>query len=87
MLCEEGMTTVEARNALLVPRNTKHATLAKTQSNTKKIDKHCTNCGMTNHNVKTCIKKKEQTTMATIEATQPSQKNRRNFHMHVTFVV
>jgi hypothetical protein len=43
MLCEEGMTTVEARNALLVPRNTKHATLAKTQSNTKKTDKHFEN--------------------------------------------
>jgi hypothetical protein len=29
---------------------------------------------MTNHNVETCKKKKEQTTMATREATQPSQK-------------
>ncbi len=74
MLCEEGMTTAEARSALLVPQSTKHATLAKTQSNTKKTNKHCTNCGMTNHNVETCRKNKEQTMMATIEVTQPSQK-------------
>jgi hypothetical protein len=31
----------------------------KTQGNTTKNDKHYTNCGMTNHNVKTCKKKKE----------------------------
>ncbi len=65
MLCEEGMTTTQARSALLVPQSTKHATPAKTQSNIGKTDKYCTNCGMTNHNVKTCRKKKEQTTMAT----------------------
>jgi hypothetical protein len=29
---------------------------------------------MTNHNVETCKKKKEQTTVATIKATQPNQK-------------
>jgi hypothetical protein len=32
---------------------------------------------MTNHNVWTCRKKKEQTTMATIEAAQPSQKTQK----------
>jgi hypothetical protein len=58
MLCEEGMTTIEARNAFLVPHNTKHVVLTKTLSNTWKIDKHCTNYGMMNHNVETCRKKK-----------------------------
>jgi hypothetical protein len=29
---------------------------------------------MTNHNVETCTKRKEQTTMVTTNATQPSQK-------------
>jgi hypothetical protein len=46
----------------------------KTLNNTGKINKHYTNCGMTNHNVETHKKKKEQTTMATIKAAQPSQK-------------
>jgi hypothetical protein len=46
----------------------------KIQSNIGKTDKHCTNCGMTNHNVETCRKKKEETTVATTEATQPNQK-------------
>ncbi len=72
ILCEKGMTTIEARNALLVTQNTKHVILAKTQSNIGKINKHYINCMMTNHNVETCRKKKEQTTMATTEATQPS---------------
>jgi hypothetical protein len=58
MLCEEGMTTTKTRSAFLVPQNTKKVTSMKTQSNTRKIDKHCTNCGMTNHNVETCRKKK-----------------------------
>jgi hypothetical protein len=74
MLCEEGMITLETRSALLVPQSTKHAALVITHSNTWKIDKHCTNYGMTNHNVKTCKKKKKQIIVATIEATQPSQK-------------
>ncbi len=30
MLCEKNMTTIEARSALLIPQNTKHATLVKT---------------------------------------------------------
>jgi hypothetical protein len=59
MLCEKGMTTTKTRNALLVPQSTKHATLTKTQSNTGNTNKHCTNCGMINHNVETCRKKKE----------------------------
>jgi hypothetical protein len=74
MLCEKGMTIAKKRNALLVPQNTKHAALVKTHSNTWKTNKHCTNCGMMNHNVETCKKKKEQTTLATIKAVQPSQK-------------
>ncbi len=30
MLCEEGMTITEARNALLIPQKTKHVTPMKT---------------------------------------------------------
>ncbi len=59
MLCEEGMTITETRSALLIPQSPKHVALAKTQNNTRKIDKHYTNCGMTNHNVETCKKKKK----------------------------
>jgi hypothetical protein len=61
MLCEEKMIIIEARNAFSVPQITKQATPLKTQSNTRKTDKYCTNCGMSNHNVKTC-RKKEHTT-------------------------
>ncbi len=57
MLCEEEMIIVEARNAFLVPQIIKQATPLKTQSNTRKTDKYCTNCEMNNHNVKTCRKK------------------------------
>jgi hypothetical protein len=46
----------------------------KTKNNTRKIDKHYTNYGMRNHNVKTCRKKKEHTIVATTKATQPNQK-------------
>jgi len=74
MLCEEGMNIVEARNALSIPHNIKQTILAKTQSNIGKTNKHCTNCGMTNHNVETCKKKKGQTMVATTKATKPSQK-------------
>ncbi len=74
MLCEEGMITTKTRSALSVSHNTKQEAPPKTQSNTRKSDKFYTNYGMTNHNVETCRKKKEQTTVAIIEATQPSQK-------------
>jgi len=75
MVYEEGMTTIELRSALSIPQSTKHATPTKTQSNIGKTNKHCTNCGMTNHNVETCKKKKKQTTMATTKVAQPSQKS------------
>jgi hypothetical protein len=71
------MTTIEARIALSIPQNTKQVIPTKTQSNTGKTDKHYTNCGMTNHIMETCKKKKEQTMMATIEATQPSKKTKK----------
>ncbi len=61
MLCEEKVTIAEARSALSVPQNTKQVAPLKTHNNIRKIDKYCINCGMTNHNVETCIKK-EQTT-------------------------
>jgi len=53
------MTIAKARNALSIPHNTKHVTPMKTQNYTGKTNKHCTNCGMTNHNVKTSKKKKK----------------------------
>jgi hypothetical protein len=59
MLCEEGMITTEARSALSIPKNTKQVVSMKTQSNVRKTDKHCTKCGMMNHNVEMCRTKKE----------------------------
>jgi len=79
MLCEEGMTILKARNAFSVPQNTKQVVPTKTQGNIGKIDKYCTNYGMTNHNVETCKKKKEQTIVATIKAVQLSQKSQKTF--------
>jgi hypothetical protein len=75
MLCEESMNAIEARSTFLVPQTTKHATTTKTYNNIGKINKHCTNYGMVNHNVETCRKKKEQTMVATIKVAQPSQKD------------
>jgi len=59
MLCEKDMTITKIRSALSIPHDTKEATSVKTQNNIKKTNKHCTNYGMTNHNVETCKKKKE----------------------------
>jgi hypothetical protein len=53
------MTAIETKSALLVPHSTKHATPQKTHNNIGKTNKYCTNCGMINHNVETCIKNKE----------------------------
>jgi hypothetical protein len=74
MLCEEGMISIKERSALLVPHSIKQIALAKTHSNIGTLDKHCTNCGMVNHNAETCKKKKEKTMVATTKATQPSKK-------------
>ncbi len=52
MLCEKGMTTMETRSALSVSQSTKQTTSPKTQSNTWKTYKYCTNYGMINYNVK-----------------------------------
>jgi hypothetical protein len=79
MLCEKNMTTTKARSALSVSQNIKQTIITKKQSNTWKINKHCINCGMKNHNVETCKKKKEQTMMVTTEATQLSQKTQKTF--------
>jgi hypothetical protein len=57
MLCEENMTIIETRNALSIPQSTKQVAPPKTRNNIGKINKYCTNCGMTNHNVETCRKK------------------------------
>jgi hypothetical protein len=57
MLCEKIMTTVETRSALLVPQNIKQVATPKTQDNIGKTNNYYTNCGMINHNVKTCQKK------------------------------
>ncbi len=65
MLCEEGMTTTKARKVLSILQNIKQVIPTKTQSNTRKNHKHCTNYGMTNHNMETCKKKKKRTIVAT----------------------
>jgi hypothetical protein len=69
MLCEENMTIAKAWNALLIPQSNKQIVSAKTHSNTRKTNKHYTNCGMMNHNVATWRKKKEQTIVATTKVT------------------
>ncbi len=69
MLCEESMTTIEAKIALLISQSIKQATLTKTQNSIGKTNKHYTNFGMMNHNVETCKEKKEQTMMTTTKAT------------------
>jgi hypothetical protein len=75
MLCEEGMTIIiKAKSAFSLPESTKQVGSPKTQSNTRKTNKHCTNCGMINHNVETCKNKKEQTIVATTKVAQLSQK-------------
>jgi hypothetical protein len=45
LLCEEWITPVETQNALLVPQNSKSATMMKPQMEPKKNGKHCRNCG------------------------------------------
>jgi hypothetical protein len=50
------MTIVEARNALSVPHSTKQTSSPKTQSNIRKNEKYCTNCGMNNNIVEICKK-------------------------------
>jgi hypothetical protein len=74
MLCEEGMIIIEAMSALSIPHNIKQIIPTKTQNNKRNTNKHYINCGMKNHNVKTCRKKKKQTTVAITKVAQPSQK-------------
>ncbi len=63
-LCEEGMTPVEAQNALLVPQFSNFVIITKPQTQIRKIGKHCTNCGLDNHNVDMCrVKKKKEPTI------------------------
>jgi hypothetical protein len=50
------MTIAEARSALLIPHSIKQASPPKAQSNLRKNDKYCTNCGMNNNIVETCRK-------------------------------
>ncbi len=57
MLCEKRMTIAKARSVISVPHSTKQVAPPKTQTNTWKTDKYCTNCGMNNHSVETCRKK------------------------------
>jgi len=78
-MCEKNIITLETKSAMSIPQSTKQATLAKTQNNTRKINQHYTNCGMINHIMETCKKKKEHTTMATTKAKQLSQKTQKTF--------
>ncbi len=45
MLCEKGMTLIEAQNALSIPRINKTTTTSKPQMEVGKTCKHYTNCG------------------------------------------
>ncbi len=86
MLCEEGMTIVEVKSAFLIPQGIKQAPPPKAQSNTRKIDKYCTNYGMNNHNVETYKKKKKKTTLVGTKMT-PIKNHKKKFHMHATSMV
>ncbi len=87
MLCE-GMTIAKARSALSIPHNIKQAILTKIQNNIGKIDRHCIIYGMTNHNVKTCQKKKKNKPWWQPQRSHNQiKKHKRHLHMHVTYVV
>jgi hypothetical protein len=77
------MNIAEAKNALLVPQNVKQVVAPKTQGNTRKTNKYCTNCGMINHNMETRRKKKEQTTMQH----NIIKNHLKHLHMHATYMV
>ncbi len=80
MWCEKGMIIIKARSALSIPQNTKQVVVPKTQGNTWKIEKYCTNCGMINHNVEIC-KKKEQTTEAAQQNQKPQKTSLYAYHI------
>jgi len=85
LLCEEGMTPIEAQNALLVPKKFKSTTTTKTQMELRRIGKHCTNCGEDNHNVVMCRIKKEKPIIVTKDATNHLKRFRRIIRMFTTF--
>jgi len=60
LVCEEGISEVEAISNLSVPQNNKTILVQKPQTILEKIGMYCTNCHMTNHNVQTSrVKRKE----------------------------
>jgi hypothetical protein len=68
LVCEEGISKVEAINNLLIPQNSKTILVVKPQIITEKIGMYCTNCHRKNHNVETCrIKRKEDLVPAIFE--------------------
>jgi hypothetical protein len=60
LVCEEGISKVEAINNLLVPQSSKTLLAQKPQIVLEKIGMYCTNCHRKNHNVETYrVKRKE----------------------------
>jgi hypothetical protein len=61
LVCEKGISEVEAINNLLILQNSKTILVEKPQAIIEKIRMYYTNCHWTNHNVKTCrVKRKEE---------------------------
>jgi hypothetical protein len=60
LVCEEGVSGIEAISNLLVPQSNKTVLAQKPQTVPKKIGMYYSNCHETNHDVETCrIKRKE----------------------------
>ncbi len=78
-LHEKGMTPRKVQSALLVPQISKSTTMTNPQMEPIKTWKHCTNYGWNNHNVETCIiKKEEESTIATTKVINQLQKGQKN---------
>lgn len=73
MLCDKGMTLIEAQNALLVPQISKTTATSKPQMEVGKTCKHYINYGQNNHNVNMCKVKKEEPTIAMTKAISLNQ--------------
>jgi len=70
LVCEEGISKVEAISNALEPHSSKIILVQKPQTITEKIGMYYTNCHRTNHNVETCrVKRKEELVPAIFDIT------------------
>ncbi len=66
LVCEEGISEVEAISSVSVPQSNKTISTQKPQTILEKIRMYCTNCHRTNHNVETCRVKRKENHVPTI---------------------